>query len=45
MEEYAILRSAEYEVFINNLWSGKYVEAIKVWEELLLKLKSGAAKI
>ncbi|MEM2719129.1 MAG: creatininase family protein [Candidatus Bathyarchaeia archaeon] len=38
-EGYPVLRSADYEAFITNLWSGKYVEAIKIGEFLLLKLR------
>ncbi|MEM1607629.1 MAG: hypothetical protein QXW55_06285 [Candidatus Bathyarchaeia archaeon] len=40
-EGYAVLGSAEYETFIISLWSGKYTEAIKNGEALLLELRKG----
>ncbi|MEM2564558.1 MAG: creatininase family protein [Candidatus Bathyarchaeia archaeon] len=38
-EGYSVLRMPEYEGLINNLWSGRYIEAIKYGENLLLRLK------
>ncbi len=39
-EGYAILGGREYETFIQHLWMGRYDEAIKEGEGLILKLKT-----